>query len=81
VYQQFFPQTYGIQVNMDYFWGGIMGYTANGLRWVGKDPDHSHLWYNLGCNGIGIVPAVAGAEKIADIFNGKELFPSIFDPS
>ena len=48
-----------------FFWHGWMGYTSNGLRWVGSDPDHPHLWYNLGCNGIGIVPAIVGAKTIA----------------
>lgn len=47
-----------------FFWHGWMGYTPNGLRWVGRDSDHPHLWYNLACNGIGIVPAIAGAKKI-----------------
>lgn len=66
--------------DFDYFWGGVMGYTNTGLRWVGQDPQYSHLWYNLGCNGIGIIPAIAGAEKIAQQFNGKTFAPSLFDP-
>lgn len=49
-----------------FFWHGWMGYTSNGLRWVGPDTDHPHLWYNLACNGIGIVHAIAGAKRIAD---------------
>lgn len=48
-----------------FLWHGWMGYTSNGLRWVGSDSDYPHLWYNLACNGIGIVPAIAGAKKIA----------------
>jgi glycine/D-amino acid oxidase-like deaminating enzyme len=50
---------------LPFFWHGWMGYTSNGLRWVGPDSDYPHLWYNLACNGIGIVPAIAGAKKIA----------------
>ncbi len=50
-----------------FFWHGWMGYSPNGLRWVGPDSDHPHLWYNLACNGIGIVPAIAGAKRIATL--------------
>ncbi len=50
---------------LPFFWHGWMGYTSNGIRWVGPDSDYPHLWYNLACNGIGIVPAIAGAKKIA----------------
>lgn len=54
-----------------YFWYGWMGYTPDGLRWVGPDSDHPHLWYNLACNGIGIVPAIAGAKRVADLMLTK----------
>lgn len=50
------------------FWHGWMGYSSNGLRWVGADSEYPHLWYNLACNGIGIVPAIAGARRIAALF-------------
>lgn len=81
ILQKFIRNIYGVTKNdFDYFWGGVMGYTDTGLRWVGQDPEHSHLWYNLGCNGIGIIPAIAGAEKIAQQFNGTTFAPSLFDP-
>ncbi len=66
--------------SIPYFWHGTMGYTHNGLRWVGEDRDHPHLWYNLGCNGIGILQALAGAKKIARQMNGETFGMSIFDP-
>jgi len=44
-----------------------MGYTSNGLRWVGPDPDYPHLWYKLARNGIEIIPSVAGAKKIVSM--------------
>lgn len=50
-----------------YFWSGWMGYSSDGMRWVGPDAEYPHLWYNLACNGIGIVPAIAGAKKIASL--------------
>lgn len=54
-----------------FFWHGWMGYTPSGLRWVGPDTEHPHLWYNLACNGIGIVPAIAGAKKIASLIRSQ----------
>lgn len=38
-----------------YQWHGLMGYTHTGIRYIGQDPNTHHLWYNLGCNGVGIV--------------------------
>lgn len=52
-----------------FFWYGWMGYTQDGLRLVGPDPEQPHLWYNLACNGIGIIPAIAGAKKIARLLS------------
>jgi glycine/D-amino acid oxidase-like deaminating enzyme len=63
-----------------YRWHGLMGYTPTGVRLVGRDPKHPRLLYNLGCNGIGILPSIMGGARIADILAGKRLTPSIFDP-
>lgn len=63
-----------------YRWHGLMGYTPTGVRLVGRDPKHPGLLYNLGCNGIGILPSITGGARIADILAGKRLAPSIFDP-
>lgn len=61
-------------------WHGLMGYTKDGLRLIGRDPEEPHLFYNLGCNGIGILPSIYGGSRLADLFDGKELAPSLFDP-
>lgn len=61
-------------------WHGLMGYTPTGIRVVGREPRNPTLMYNLGCNGIGIVPAIAGARRISRILNGEHLPPSLFDP-
>jgi glycine/D-amino acid oxidase-like deaminating enzyme len=57
-----------------------MGYTSNGIRLIGPDPANSSLIYNLGCNGIGILPSIYGGKRIAQYINGEALEPSIFDP-
>ncbi|MDW5561729.1 MAG: FAD-binding oxidoreductase [Methanomassiliicoccus sp.] len=61
-------------------WQGLMGYTPTGARVVGQDPRLSPLYYNLGCNGIGILSAVAGARRLADLMEGEDVEPSLFDP-
>ncbi|MBS0359049.1 MAG: FAD-binding oxidoreductase [Proteobacteria bacterium] len=79
--KRFLKNTFNISKDsFDYFWRGIMGYTKSGLRWVGQDPEYPHLWYNLGCNGVGILPAISGGEKIAQLMNGETLLSSLFDP-
>ncbi len=64
----------------DYRWHGLMGYTSNGIRMVGPEPCNPNLLYNLGCNGIGILPSIYGGKRIAKWLSGKKPAPSIFDP-
>lgn len=64
----------------DFCWHGLLGYTTSGLRLIGTEPCNPRLLYNLGCNGIGIMPSIYGAKRIAQIFRGEDLLPSIFDP-
>lgn len=64
-----------------FLWHGLMGYTASGVRLVGKDPANASLLYNLGCNGVGILPSIFGGKRISEIFSGKRLADSIFDPA
>ncbi len=60
-------------------WHGLMGYTKNYVRMIGPDPSHPELLYNLGCNGIGILPSICGGKKISDMLGEKKMEPSIFD--
>ena len=61
-------------------WHGLMGYTRTGVRCIGTEPRNPALLYNLGCNGVGILPSIHGAKRIAQILAGKKLPASIFDP-
>jgi glycine/D-amino acid oxidase-like deaminating enzyme len=61
-------------------WHGLMGFTPNGIRRVGPEPLNPVLLYNLGCNGVGILPSVFGSRRIAQCIHGESLEPSIFDP-
>lgn len=67
-------------ITYKYQWHGLMGYTPNGVRVIGEEPCNPILMYNLGCNGVGILPSVFGGNKIARIINGEKMKPSIFDP-
>ncbi len=60
-------------------WHGLMGFTPNRIRRVGEEPVNPTLLYNLGCNGVGILPSVYGASRISRIIAGERLDPSIFD--
>lgn len=67
-------------ITYEYKWHGLMGYTPNGVRCIGPEPINPVLLYNLGCNGVGILPSIYGGKKISQFVNGEELEPSIFDP-
>jgi hypothetical protein len=50
------------------------------MRVIGHEPKNPLLMYNLGCNGVGILPSIYGAWKIAKLINGEKFPESIFDP-
>ena len=64
-----------------HLWHGLMGYTPNGIRCIGTEPCNEVLLYNLGCNGVGILPSFYGGFRISQILQGEVLGPSIFDPA
>lgn len=61
-------------------WHGLMGYTPNRVRRIGPEPVNPTLLYNLGCNGVGILPSIYGGRRIARFLNGEAVETSIFDP-
>lgn len=63
-----------------FLWQGLMGYTPNNIRRIGFEPRNRTLLYNLGCNGVGILPSVYGGKRIAELLKGIHLPRSIFDP-
>ncbi len=68
------------KVDYVFRWHGLMGYTPNGVRCVGFEPCNQVLLYNLGCNGVGILPSIYGGKRIAELLSGQKMPPSIFDP-
>lgn len=77
----FASHTYGRHpAQMEFYWHGLMGYTKSGVRLVGREPRNKRLLYNLGCNGIGILTSIYGAERIARLINNEVVEGTIFDP-
>ncbi len=70
----------GEKVEYQFCWHGLLGYTTTGLRLIGEEPLNRTLMYNLGCNGVGIMPSIYGAKRITEIVLGIQQQPSIFDP-
>ncbi len=68
------------KVEYEFTWHGLMGYTPNRVRLIGEEPKNRVLLYNIGCNGIGIIPSVFGGKRISKILSGEKLGVSIFDP-
>ncbi len=64
----------------EFCWHGLMGYTPTSVRRIGPEPINPVLLYNLGCNGVGILPSIYGGMKIARFLRGDIMPPSIFDP-
>lgn len=67
------------EIDYVYTWHGLMGYTKNGIRLIGPEPKNQTLLYNLGCNGVGILPSVYGGKRISEIFLKEKLDKTIFD--
>lgn len=68
------------KVEYQFTWHGLMGYTSSKVRLIGPEPRNPILMYNLGCNGIGILPSVYGGYRIARQVRGERMVPSLFDP-
>lgn len=61
-------------------WHGLLGYTPNGIRRIGPEPCNPTLLYNLGCNGVGILPSIFAGKRISEFLQGGKVSVSIFDP-
>lgn len=68
------------KVKYKFLWHGLMGFTPNGVRLIGPEPCNPILYYNLGCNGVGLLPSIFGGLKISRHLAGKKVSDSIFDP-
>ncbi len=67
-------------IEYKFLWHGLMGFTPNGIRLIGSEPSNPILLYNLGCNGVGLLPSIFGGLKISKHLSNEAIAPSIFDP-
>ncbi len=67
------------KLTYNFLWHGLMGYTKNGVRLIGVEPCNNRLYYNVGCNGVGILPSIYGGSRLASLLSGEDLPPSMFD--
>ncbi len=67
-------------IEYKFMWHGLMGFTPNSIRLIGPEPINPSLFYNLGCNGVGLLPSIFGGKRISQFINQEKLSPSIFDP-
>jgi len=83
VINQFVRRIYDVEPNkkIEYLftWHGLMGYTKNGVRLIGPEPKNPVLLYNLGCNGIGILPSLHGGRMIVRYLADEKVAESIFN--
>lgn len=68
------------KISYKFQWHGLMAYTKNGIRCIGPDPRNRRLLYNLGCNGVGILPSIYGGKRISEFFTMAKPEKSLFDP-
>ncbi len=64
-----------------FLWHGLLGYTDTNARLVGKDPRIGNLYYNLGCNGVGILLSLWGGNTLARDMLGETIEKTMFDPA
>lgn len=67
------------KIEYEFTWHGLMGYTKNRVRLIGPEPKNNVLLYNLGCNGIGILPSVYGGRLVARHLSGEKVERTVFD--
>ena len=57
------------EVNIDFAWGGLMGYTRHHMPLIGRT--QRNIWHVTGFGGHGVAPTTAGGELIAQAIVGE----------
>ena len=65
-----FPNIKDIEV--EYKYCGTFASTLDNLGFIGEDPNHNNLWYNLGYGANGILFAILGGMMLSKLYN-KEI--------
>ena len=59
------------KVEIEYRYCGAFASTQDNLGFIGRDPDHSRLWYCLGYGANGILFAILGGIMLSELYLGK----------
>lgn len=59
------------KLEIEYRYCGAFASTQDNLGFIGKDPDHSRLWYCLGYGANGILFAILGGIMLSELYLGK----------
>ena len=66
----------------DYRWSGQIIETADGLPYIGQNPNSSHVWVGTGFSGNGISMGTLAGMLLTDLVEGREnRYAALFSPS
>jgi gamma-glutamylputrescine oxidase len=68
----------GVDAEVTHRWAGVVGYSEDGLPYVGQAPNQPGLWVAGGYSGHGNVPGYMAGQQIADAIAGVEGEPALF---
>lgn len=71
-------QDVGVDAPVTHRWAGVVGYSEDGLPFVGEVPGQPGLWVAGGYSGHGNVPGYVAGQEIADAIAGVEGEPPVF---
>ncbi len=76
---RYIKEFYKRSIEGTYYRWWDMWYTDTWLRKIWTHPQHTHVRYNVGCNGVGILWSIHWGRKIAQLMTGKSMKESVFD--
>ena len=76
--EQFLREDVGVEAPATHHWAGVVGYTDDGLPYVGEVPGRPGLYVAGGYSGAGNVPGFVSGEELADTIAGVAGEPPLF---
>lgn len=67
--ERLFPECQDLE--LEYSWGAVFGYTHDGLPYIGSHPNYPHCSFIEGYGGNGTVYSMIAAELLTDTIGGK----------
>jgi gamma-glutamylputrescine oxidase len=76
--EQYLRDDLGLEAATTHHWAGVVGYSDDGLPYVGEVPERPGLWVAGGYSGHGNVPGFLAGEELADRIAGVASEPPLF---